>query len=571
VLLEYSAQGRAERLIAGGRLVLTACSLLALALDPIERVRHVTLSYALLVPYLGYAAAVAGLAWGARPLPGRLRLLTHVLDLGVFTLLMYATEGPSSPFFVFFVFALACATLRWQWRGTLWTAAAALSAFVGMGVYTAYAVGDPEFALNRFVIRTAYLAVVAVLLGNLGAYERRARDDMARLAAWPAAVPSGGPALVEETLAHAAATLRAPRVVMAWEDSEEPWVQLAAWSRADGLRWSREPPGASEPLVPAELDGSDFLCLDVRQAAPEVLRTASGAVTGWTGRPVHPELAARFDMTAVLGCELPGKFLKGRLFVLDGTGRTVDDLVLAGVVARQVAARIDQIAVMERLRDAAETEARVRLARDLHDGLMQSLTAAGLHIEAARDLIVTDPTAAAARLRDVQRLLAGEQRDLRTLLRDLKPAGGSAGPPEVTLPARLEELRARVERQWGVRVRIEIGRELGQLPRDLARDVHLIVHEAVVNAARHGGAAAVEVSAESTGEGVRITIADDGRGFPFRGRRPHAALSREGGAPASLWSRVDALGGSLTVDSTERGARLEIVLPLVAAGAGRAG
>jgi signal transduction histidine kinase len=439
-----------------------------------------------------------------------------------------------------------------------------------MGVYTAYAIGDPEFALNRFVIRTAYLVIVAALLANLGAYERRARDEMARLAAWPAALPSEGPALVEETLAHAAGTLRAARLVLVWEDPEEPWVQVAAWSRTGGLRWTREPPGTCEPVVPPELEGSDFLCTDAARAAPEVLRVAASVFTRWTGPPLHPALVARFDVRAVLGCRVVGRFVRGRLLVLDKAGVTVDDLVLAGVVARQVTARVDQIAVMDRLRDAAETEARVRLARDLHDGLMQSLTAAGLHIEAARDLIATDPAGAAERLRGVQRLLAGEQRDLRTLLRDLKPAGAAPAPPEVTLPARLEELRARVERQWGIRMRLETGRELAHLPRDLARDVHLIVHEAVVNAARHGGASSVEVSAESTGEQVRIAIADDGRGFPFRGRRPHGALSREGGAPASLWSRVDALGGSLSVDSSERGARLEIVLPLVPAGAGRA-
>lgn len=570
MLLEYSAQGRAERLIAGGRLILTACSLLAVRLDPIEQVRHVNLSYALLFPYLGYAAALAMLAWGAQSLSGRLRLLTHVLDLSVFTLLMYATEGPSSPFFVFFVFSLAGATLRWQWRGTLWTAVVALAGFAGMGAYAVYAVGDPSFALNRFIIRIAYLAVVAALLGYLSAYERRSRDDIARLAAWPAAVPSDGPALVEETLAHAAATIRAPRTVIAWEDPEEPWIQVAEWSRTEGLRWGREPPGSYLPLVPAELEGSDFLCADVTRAIPEVLRRTSGRLSAWGGRPVHPELVARFGMRAVVGCELAGKFMKGRLFVLDRAPVTADDLVLAGVIARQVTARIDQIAVMDRLRTAAEAEARIRLARDLHDGLMQSLTAAGLQIEAVRDLIPDDPKAAAARLREVQRLLAGEQRDLRTLLRDLKPAGASAAPPDVTLPARLEELRARVERQWGIRLRLETDRDLGHLPRDLARDVHLIVHEAVVNAARHGGASSVEVSAATSGERLRITIADDGRGFPFRGRRPHAALSREGGAPASLWSRVEALGGSLTVDSSERGARLEIVLPLGRAGAGRA-
>jgi signal transduction histidine kinase len=57
-------------------------------------------------------------------------------------------------------------------------------------------------------------------------------------------------------------------------------------------------------------------------------------------------------------------------------------------------------------------------------------------------------------------------------------------------------------------------------------------------------------------------VADDGRGLSFHGRREHAALSAGGGGPVSLWSRVDALGGTLTIDSSERGVHLEILLPL---------
>ena len=51
--------------------------------------------------------------------------------------------------------------------------------------------------------------------------------------------------------------------------------------------------------------------------------------------------------------------------------------------------------------------------------------------------------------------------------------------------------------------------------------------------------------------------------------REHSALSPGGGGPVSLWSRVDALGGTLTIDSSETGVHLEIVLPLVRASLSR--
>ena len=131
----------------------------------------------------------------------------------------------------------------------------------------------------------------------------------------------------------------------------------------------------------------------------------------------------------------------------------------------------------------------------------------------------------------------------------------------------LEELCGRIERHWGVHFTLHADEGLGSLPRELARDIHQMVHEAVVNSARHGPATAVEVRVGVEGRKVRIVVTDNGRGFPFFGHRGHVLLSVDGG-PTTLWSRVEALGGALTVDSTEEGVRLEIVLPLERDGEG---
>jgi signal transduction histidine kinase len=558
-VLQYSPQGRAERLIAGGRVVLAASALIAVWLDPSRLARDQPMAYAVLTAYLGYAAILAGLTWRTAPLPPRLRLATHVLDLAVFTLVLYFTGEPAVPFFMLFVFSIAAATLRWGWPGTLWTASAALLLFVAMGLYATAGGRVRPFELNPFIIPSLSLGVVATLLGYLGAYERRLRGEMARLAAWPATAPREGAALIGETLAHAATTMDAPRALLVWDDPEEPWRHVAVWSR-DGLQWTREAPGTFEPVVAPTLEPADFLCAAAAAPAPRVLVLGPEGSHQWTGAPLHGDLLTRFAVSSVLGLRLHGEAVRGRLFVLDKPRPTSDDLVLGEVVAQQVTARMDQFRLMERLGAASETDARIRLARDLHDGLLQALTAAGLQIEAARNLMATDSEAAVERLHEVQRLLSAEQRDLRTLLRDLKPTG--APPPETTLCGRLEELRRRVERQWGLRVMLEADETLGRLPRELAQDVRLMVHEAVVNAARHGRAKSVKVRAAARDGRVRIVVADDGRGLSFHGRREHAALSAGGGGPVSLWSRVDALGGTLTIDSSERGVHLEILLPL---------
>ncbi len=569
-MIQYSPQGRAERLIAAGRVVLAASALLALWLDPTAPIKDARAASLVLTVYVVYAAIMAAATWLADPAAIRLRLATHAFDLAVFTLVMYLTEGPTSPFFALFVFAIVAATLRWGGPGTLWTALAAVVLFLAMGFHAGEIERDPRFELNHFIVRSVYLAVVAVLIGYLGAYERRLRGEIARLAAWPAVVPHEGAALIGEALTQAASTMEAPRTLLVWDDPEEPWRHVAAWS-PDGLQWTREAPGIFEPLVAPPLQGADFLCGDATAPAPRVFQVARGQSGSWTGTPLHADLCARFGIRSVVALPLRGEVVRGWLFVLDKRSPTSDDLILGEVVARQVTARMEQFRLMERLGEASETDARIGLARDLHDGLLQALTAAGLQIEVARGLIATDQADAAGRLRDVQRLLSAEQRDLRTLLRDLKPAPAGAAPPETTLAGRLEELCRRVERQWGLRVTLEADPGLARLPRELARAVQFMVQEALVNAARHGRAKTVDVRAEAREGRVRLLVVDDGRGLSFHGRRDHAALAAPGAGPVTLWSRVDGLGGSLTVDSSEQGVRLEIVLPLERLGARRAG
>ena len=179
VVGDYAPRIRAERLIATSRVVLAAFSLLAVWLDPYTPTAHGQTLYLLLLGYVGFSLAVAAVVWLAHGPLGRLGLGSHVLDVSLFCVLTYLTEGPTSPFFTYFMFSIVGATLRWHLRGALWTAAVALIAFNGIGVYGSEVMDDPAFEENRFIIRSVYLAVMAGLLGYLGAYEERRRREMA--------------------------------------------------------------------------------------------------------------------------------------------------------------------------------------------------------------------------------------------------------------------------------------------------------------------------------------------------------------------------------------------------------
>lgn len=557
----YSPQSRAERLIAAGRVVLAISALFAIWFDPSEPVNLARTAYSLLGAYVVYAMGIAVLVWRSDAPSDRQRWITQAVDLVFFSFFLYFTVGTANPFVAYFTFAVVCAALRWQWRGALWVAAVSLACFLGIGLYLVTVVRAPGFDLYPLVVRGIYLALIAVLVGYMGFHEERTRRDMSLLAAWPhESSPEAGP-LVRSLLEHAARTLNAPRAVLVWVEREEPWLYMASLEGAErGFTWSRSP-GELAPLVAEPLQGEGFLCPDAASPRPEVLRRGPAGPARWQGSPLDPELRRRFAIRSVLALAIRGEALEGWLLLLDRADMTSDDLLLGEIAAGVVASRLDHLYLNRRLQESVATEERIRLSRDLHDGVLQSLTGIGLRLAAVRGLLEENPRAARESLEAVQRLLTLEQRDLRFFIQELKPR-----PPrpagEVSLALRVIELIQRIELEWGLRVELRTEGLEEPIPEPLAREVYHLVREALVNAARHGEASAVRVEIRRAADGpLSIAVADNGRGFPFEGRLSHADLARGSLGPRNLFERVSSLRGTLELESGPAGARLEIALP----------
>jgi len=542
-------------------MILGAFFLLAIWLDPSEPSRYAGFTYAILSIYFGYATILAAVAWRRHTSQGRAQVVAHAVDMMVFAIVMFFTEGPTSPFFVYFVFLLVCATLRWHWRGTLWTALAALVIVIAMAFYPTDLLGDPRFDLNRFIIRVVYLAVVAILLGYLGAYEQRLRSDVSNLAEWPHFIPAELKTLLQEMLKKVATILDAPSVVLAWEAEEEPWVHLASW-RGGEFHYSREAPAVFGSLVPKPLTGRNFFCANARSPQPTVVHNSPEGFRRWRGSPLHPQLLTCFNPKSVLGLRLHGKNQEGYLFAFEKRGISSDDLVLGEVVSSGVSVRLDNFFLLKQLLGTAAMKERIRLARDLHDGLLQSLSGAGLQMEAVRRLMETDPQPAQKLLLEIQQLIAAEQQDLRLHIRELKPSVSNFREKDPGLAARLGNLAERIKRHFGLHVDVGLSHHLAEIPANLAQEIYFIIHESVINAARHANASKVRAELGVEDNRVNITVSDDGHGFPFRGRYDHAALTKNGLGPANLKERISSLGGSLVLDSSDSGTRLEIEVPI---------
>lgn len=552
------SRARAERTIAVTRVVIAVFSLYAIWLDPAEPARYTQLTYVLHSGYLVYALALAGVMW-SRESTGRLPIATHIIDIVAFSVFQYLTLGPSSPFFTYFIFSLFCGAVRWGWKGALATAPAVVIAFVSIAAWMSYTLGPTEFELNRFIIRVGYLVVVSALLVYLGLHEARLRDEITRLAGWPDTVGDDAESELKVVIDHAAGIVETRRALIVWELDQEPRAQLAVWTPGS-FQVAQHASADLEPWVADELAERSFLC------APEpggnaLIITRQHSSRVWTGHPVHPRLASHLGDAVIASATFRTERLSGRVFFAALENTTAEVLPLVEVVAREIGGSIDTGEMHKQTRQLVIGRERIRVARDLHDGLLQSLTGVRLELQSLSTRVGDEPARETRdRLLAMERALATEQRELRFFIEDLQ-LERTASRESGDLGARLDELTRQIAAQWQTPVTLRFTGAPASLASEVEAALPRMIHEAVVNALKHGRPSRVSVTLQSHADGLRVVVSDDGHGFPFEGQYDHAALERQNLGPASLRERVASLGGDVSVDSSASGSKVEIRIP----------
>ncbi len=530
-------------LIDGGRLLLGAVALLTVLIDPLQPARAALIGHDLLVAYVGFAAVLL-IVPPDRKRAGPVQLLVHAVDIAVFTVLMQLSEGPTGRVFPFYNFALIAATLRWSWRGALATSLL----LVALTVVTTYlgpatSAAAPHLPV-RLAMRAANLLVVGVLLACLGAYLEMSRDRLGHLAAWPREdLGEGATPALAATLAHARSVIGSNGIVVAWETGEEPFLRTVR-STAEACAVACRPEKRLGDLTVPELDGISFYA-----ARPDAGRVtlASG---GWSvaGPVLDGDIAAQIAGTPFCSAPFEGRDVAGRIFILHPGPFTPALLHLCEIVGGRIGAELEEFGLRSALATAASLRERARLARDLHDGLLQDLTAARLTIKA-----LTQSAAEPRRdnLEEIAGMLGDHQRRLRDFVRaaNPKPAG------EWDFGAEFLTLTAMLERQWHCKVVAALNPPGLILPGGLGYQVFLIFGEAMANAVQHGRSQQIAVAIEKRATLLRMVISDDGCGLPQRpaGNDP---------GPFSLRQRVAELGGRLELASSASGVALTIELPI---------
>lgn len=551
---------KAERLIAGGRVILTAPALLSTWLELPQGMLPATVYRTWLLGYLLYGLVLLLFSWEGRLRSPRLILMSHLLDLLVFSLLTAISGGAASPLFIFFLFSIFCGALRWPSHGPLWTAVIALGLYNGQALLAARWPTATALQFDSLLIRNAYLAITALLLGHLTHLEQQLRRKLLRLVSWQDTPPPSAdlPSRLHELLQQAVTIMETPQVLLLLD---EPNTPSRLWMRRDGdqLTTQRVSADIATPVIPPQLAETDFLFIPDAAHHTVTIHTLAGGRYQWQGVPWHGDLTPQLSTGSGLCLQLVGNQVSGRLFLFGRAGLNPDDLYLGQLVARQIAVALGHHFGRQQLQHLVQAEERIRLARDLHDGVLQSLTGLALQLELLRRSSHGDASLLRQRIGEVQTLIADEQRALRTLIRLLKPepsrdiaAGGQ--------PAALQDLAASIERQWGIHVTLDIQPDAAHLPPPQAIEVRFLLLEALANGAKHARASQLRVQLAMQGEWLIISVQDNGRGFPFLGRHDLQSLQAMGVGPRSLMERISAQGGQLTLESGHAGSTLEMRL-----------
>jgi signal transduction histidine kinase len=553
--LQSPPRVRVEWLIAGARVVLAGGTAAAVALTSGA---YQPWAVYLLGWYLIYSVALLALVWKPVRFARGWDTAVHAVDVAAYGIWLFQPDDAANVLPVYFVFVVVCATIRWQIAGTVWTAAVAFCAYAAASLSALDALTWP--ALGPVAARGILLLLIATLIGYLGTHQNRFQYEIGRLASWPRRPARDPREIVSEIMRQSSEFLGASRIVLVWEEPGEGWVNVV-WQAQDEIMWTHEPEATYGSFVIPALERTSFQTEHADDDTGRVVLIKSRGFGRRRCRPVNEALRARFNMSAVQSWPLDGELVRGRMFCLDRQRMRLDDLVLGEVVAWLTLTRLESHYWQDRLRDAAAVDERVRLARDLHDSLLQTQAGAALQLEAARRLLDRDAAAGRQRLADVQKQLERDELETRSFVTRLRPTGRPVVPVEMGLRERLDELSRRVERQWEIHVKVQAA-GVDDLPSDAAEATYRLAQESVVNAARHADASVIDVDVAAANGTVRLRVADDGRGFPFQGTYNLEALNRMNGGPLTLKERIAELSGDMTLVSTDTGTELRFTVPV---------
>jgi signal transduction histidine kinase len=301
--------------------------------------------------------------------------------------------------------------------------------------------------------------------------------------------------------------------------------------------------------------GHGILGLLISDPRPVRIRNLADHELSYGFPPNHPQ------MTSFLGAPVSSRgtvfgnlYLTNKKEAAEFDEGDEDALVVlavqAGIAVENARLYAEARALRGEVERLAVLEDRERIAKDLHDGVIQSLFAVGMGLQGT-SMASGDPRVAEridAAVEEIDRVI----HDLRNYIFGLRP-GMLA---DRALDAALRELSSEFEHRSGIVTVAEIDPAVAADLSSVAGDVLQLVREALSNVGRHSGAGTCRLSLTRTEDRAILEIADDGTGF-------HPASTPRGDGLTNLEQRAEAAGGRAVIESAPgRGTRVRVELPL---------
>lgn len=259
-------------------------------------------------------------------------------------------------------------------------------------------------------------------------------------------------------------------------------------------------------------------------------------------------------MTTFLGVPIQiGQQLFGQLYLCDrqdGLPFDVLDEWLIETIAGYAAVAISSSQLNDQQRRLAMLEERERIGMELHDGVIQSLYAIGMHL----DLLRFAGGATETELSDTTRSLNAVIEDIRRYIMNLRGANRHSQ----TVRDGLEELLSRLHTPISLTITLDAPDDRPPFTPATFEAVCQMANEALSNAVRHADARQIKISAREEKHQFQIRVEDDGKGFD------PTLIERESGLGLkNLQQRAILHGGRVTIESEiGKGTRVTIGIPI---------
>ena len=560
---------RVENVLAVARLILACAAVSAMAIVPgVAGINAFTVR-TLLAVYAAYSVAAAlighyGVAPAACP------LIFHVLDLAWAVILSAATGGPNSPLFILFVFCQLTAAYRWGKRETIWTGLAALALFAiesTDALQALFSFPTPRFDAQTVLMRGTYLLIAAIVLGYV------AEEDQFHHA--ETTIIGGVLAHIQAETGFRAALRHVAREILQVFEAKQ-LIVTAVESDSGRAVWWEATCGDDDVVLavePAEHDDArrQALRFPTPGDAVRIVRTRKGChilaldrdgvLLGTKPCEVPSTLWSTPETQAIVLVNVSfADHWTGRVLLMFADSPRLADVRLMHRLICQATPVMYSHYLVRRLRTRVAATERLRLARELHDGVIQSLAGLELHVAGLRRTreIAIRAAGLDADLASLQQLLGEEARSVRDIMHRIRPMEIARGQAVRAFA----DLVARFRRESGIEAKFSADVEGVELPPATARELGRTLQEALRNVRKHSGARHVDVRFTTDNGRWKLVVANDGRPFDFTGRWTLKDLEAEFRGPRVIKERVREMGGDLAIESTSpRGVKLEVTVP----------